>query len=388
MNNSLFYEKKHKKILIYAKELDGGTERFVENLSNLINESSNQTSEVIVNKTNNRQHIKVKKVGFRTDGHFVVVKCLFTIINFFHLLYYVIKSSPDVIFSIEAYANTLSLLLKRIYKKPYLIISTHTNLDYQINTNQSRLFSSILKKVISNLYNNTGAHYTPSAELKNFLVKNYLLLDNKFQVIPYPSITNQIKKYSRRAISNKKIRAELSLKGTIKIISIGRFEKQKLFEHLLEAMSIISKNIKNIKLYLIGDGTMRKQYVEIIKKLNLKEYVSLINWQKNPFKYMKYANVFILISNFEGFPHVLLEALSLDIPIISSDVDFGPREILGYGRYGILLKNNTPEEIAKQVVRLLKNKRFYENYKSKSKQRALIYGSRQIREKYKGLLLI
>jgi len=380
--------KNPRKILIYAKELDGGTERFIENINSLIKHSPHQTSEVVVNKTSDRQRVKVTLIGFKTDGYPVAIKSLFTFMNFFCLLSYVIRFSPDIIFSIELHANILSLLVKMIYKKPYLIISTHTNLDYQISTNQSNFISYLLKKSIVYLYNKADAHFTPSLELKNFLVKKYHLFGGKFKVIPYPTNIKQIKKYSKEAIVNSKIRTELKNKKLLKIVTMGRFEKQKSFENEIIALSLISKKIKNIKLYLIGDGALRKQYVETIRRLNLKKYVTLIHWQRNPYKFMKYANVFVLTSKFEGFPHVLIEALSLNIPVISSDVDFGPREILENGEYGILLDDNSPEEIARRIIHLLSKKHLYRKYKYKSKTRALFFKDEHIDKAYEGLLLI
>ena len=73
---------------------------------------------------------------------------------------------------------------------------------------------------------------------------------------------------------------------------------------------------------------------------------------------MRQADIFLLLSYYEGFPFALLEALAIGLPIITSDVDFGPREILKNSRYGILIKNPSQKNIQQAINKALKLKRW------------------------------
>ena len=99
---------------------------------------------------------------------------------------------------------------------------------------------------------------------------------------------------------------------------------------LLKAINEIKKKIK-ISLLIIGEGKNKKIIKEFISNNNLEKSVKLKDYTKNPFPYIKQADVFILTSKFEGLPNVLLEAITLKKFVISTDCPTGPNEILDGG---------------------------------------------------------
>jgi len=117
---------------------------------------------------------------------------------------------------------------------------------------------------------------------------------------------------------------------------------------LLKAINILKK--KNIELVIIGKGENRDQLEEYIQYNNLKNNVKLLGYKKNPFPYIKQADIFILTSKFEGSPNVLVEALFLKKHVISTDCPTGPKEILGRGKYGDLVKLEDYKSIAKKIL--------------------------------------
>jgi glycosyltransferase involved in cell wall biosynthesis len=87
--------------------------------------------------------------------------------------------------------------------------------------------------------------------------------------------------------------------------------------------------------------------INVIKEHDLSKEVKIIPFQRNPYKFIKLCNLFILSSAFEGLPNVLLEAICLRKFVISSKCPTGPNEILNGGKGGFLFKVGDFEELAK-----------------------------------------
>ena len=165
-------------------------------------------------------------------------------------------------------------------------------------------------------------------------------------------------------IKNSKVRVNLKFfnKKNLNMISVARFSEQKDHECLIKSINIIKK--KNIRLLLIGSGPLRYKIFELIKKLKLDNNIKIIDFKKNPFPYIKRSDVFILSSKYEGLPNVLLEAITLNKLIISSDCPTGPSEILDNGKGGLLFETGNFNMLSKKIVFFMKNKKLF-NVKKK-----------------------
>lgn len=151
------------------------------------------------------------------------------------------------------------------------------------------------------------------------------------------------------------------------ILAVGRLEEtQKDFTTLIKAYSLIANEV-NEKLYILGDGRHKTQLETLVKELKLENKVIFLGFRKNPYCWMKNANLFVHSSKFEGLPTVLIEALILEVPIIATDCPTGPREILENGKDGILVKIGDYNKMSESINYILKNeeikKQFLENSK-------------------------
>ena len=109
-------------------------------------------------------------------------------------------------------------------------------------------------------------------------------------------------------------------------------------------------------LIIIGYGSQKKYVIEFIKENNLKEKVKLLDKVSNPHPYYKKANLFVLTSLYEGFGNVLAEAAMFKVPIISTDCNSGPREILMNGKGGDLIKIYDYKDLSKKIISNLNHK--------------------------------
>ncbi|WP_163468948.1 glycosyltransferase [Fusobacterium sp. IOR10] len=152
-----------------------------------------------------------------------------------------------------------------------------------------------------------------------------------------------------------------------------QFKKEKYFLtvcRLDESQKDVTTLIKSYseykgdeKLYIIGDGKDKKSLEELVMKLELSQRVIFLGEKKNPFKYMKNAKAFILSSKGEGFGLVLVEALYAGTKVISSNCEYGPREILLNGDVGELFPVGNKEKLLEKLY--LITKKNYDNEKIK-----------------------
>lgn len=137
----------------------------------------------------------------------------------------------------------------------------------------------------------------------------------------------------------------------INLLTIGRIDKGKNHRFLINCMPILLQENKDIHLWILGVG----EEMEVLKKycedLNVTDNVHFLGFVKNPFPYLRHADLFVFSSKFEGLPTVLIEALILQKKIVSSYC-IGAEEVLEYGKYGILTNLNE-EEYSKKVLEMI-----------------------------------
>lgn len=165
---------------------------------------------------------------------------------------------------------------------------------------------------------------------------------------------NQINEYEKKLLKEKYI------------CSVGRLdESQKDFTTLIKAYSQLKKdNVIEEKLYLIGDGPDKDALKYLVDELDMEKDILFLGKKGNPYIWMKNAKIFILSTKYEGFPTVLMEAMILNVPIISSDCPTGPREILGINNeYGILVEVSNIEQLKNAIYSVLTIKKNIKNEK-------------------------
>jgi len=149
------------------------------------------------------------------------------------------------------------------------------------------------------------------------------------------------------------------------ILAIGRLNRQKGFDILIK--SFAKSDLKNmIKLVILGEGKERKNLVKLIVELDLKSQVLLFGKVVNPFIYMKYAKFLISSSRYEGFGNILLEALACRTPVIATNCETGPSEIIESEENGILVPVEDEEALKLAMEKLFHNKGLYNKLKANS----------------------
>ncbi len=137
------------------------------------------------------------------------------------------------------------------------------------------------------------------------------------------------------------------------VTAIGRLDKQKNFELLIRSFESVHKMNPEYRLEIYGEGPMRESLQKLINDLSSNSYISLMGAHKDVLERIADTELFVMSSNYEGFPNALAEAMSIGLPVISTDFFTGTaRELIGQ-KNGVLVPVGDVEEMAKAIDRLL-----------------------------------
>lgn len=140
------------------------------------------------------------------------------------------------------------------------------------------------------------------------------------------------------------------------ILAVGKLEEQKGFDLLMEAFK--KANLPpEWKLKIVGDGSLKNYLIQYKDKLGLDEKVYFAGKVKNIMEVYNNSSVFVLSSIYEGFPNVLIEAMSAGLPVISFNCKFGPEEIIEHNENGILVQARDTTKLAKEIRDLVNNEK-------------------------------
>jgi glycosyltransferase involved in cell wall biosynthesis len=136
------------------------------------------------------------------------------------------------------------------------------------------------------------------------------------------------------------------------IVGVGRLARQKDFPTLIRAFARL-RDKRPCRLVILGEGKDRAALEVLVRELDLEGAVALPGWVDNPFACMARASLFVLSSAWEGLPNVLIQALALGCPVVSTDCPGGSREILAGGRYGPLVPVGDVGALARAMAAVL-----------------------------------
>jgi glycosyltransferase involved in cell wall biosynthesis len=177
------------------------------------------------------------------------------------------------------------------------------------------------------------------------LIRNGVLPAKKIHVIYNPVVTPEIMVAAKETVQEPWLQPE----EPPVILAAGRLEEQKDYVTLIRAFACLREQ-RPARLIILGEGSQRSCLEAMVHKLHLEEDCRLPGFTINPFAYMARAAVFVLSSAWEGFGNVVAEALALGTPVVSTDCECGPREILKGGTYGRLVPVGDWRAMARAIL--------------------------------------
>jgi glycosyltransferase involved in cell wall biosynthesis len=139
----------------------------------------------------------------------------------------------------------------------------------------------------------------------------------------------------------------------LKIVSIGRLENQKGYDFAVDALKIVKQKGFNFHWIILGEGVEKPKLVQLIAKNDLVENVTFVGIKENHYPYVKYADIFMQTSRFEGKSIAIDEAKIVGKPILVTNFSTVNDQIT-HKETGYITEMN-PQSIAEGVIELLQN---------------------------------
>jgi len=306
-----------------------------------------------------REGYKVELASYR-DGVLFYPQELSQVISFvdlkvhnklmavFKLWLYLKKTRPSVVISNFHIDNKVLSYLQYL---PNTGVQRFVSLRNNYFRSQRREHSKHIQKLkeIKRLYkNNHGIICVSEAITKD--LQNHIGPDNvNIYTINNGTITPETLELAKKPVEHPWLNnsREFSL-----LITAGGLRKQKDHITLIDAIAKVRRN-NDCRLLILGEGPLRNELTARARELGIEDAIDMPGFVNNPYAWMSRADCFALSSLWEGFPNVLVEALSLGTPLVSTDCPSGPKEILQDGRYGKLVPMSDSEALAKAIERTL-----------------------------------
>jgi GalNAc-alpha-(1->4)-GalNAc-alpha-(1->3)-diNAcBac-PP-undecaprenol alpha-1,4-N-acetyl-D-galactosaminyltransferase len=141
--------------------------------------------------------------------------------------------------------------------------------------------------------------------------------------------------------------------GDNTIVAVGRLEKVKGFDVLIESFKKVFDENNSATLCILGEGPERDHLRLLAKGLGIEDHVWLPGFVDNPYAYFSRASVYVLSSRMEGMPNALIEAMASRVPVVSTDCPYGPGELIASGENGFLVPVEDVDALAQGIMTVM-----------------------------------
>ncbi len=372
----------------------GGAQRVVSLLSMNLNHDIER--EVILLSSNNIAYPTIfppvsLDVITPNGNRSIICYTKYLIVGLFRYKRLIKNYNPDCSISFLVLDNFINILSSFKNNKIKTVISAHIALSMKF---QGSLTGKLCNNIIKLLYNRSDIIIAVSEGVKQELIDQYDISKDKISVMYNPVDRNNIQRLSLETIEDEPwFNEDIPI-----IITVGRLAKQKGHWHLIRAFRKVVNESK-CRLLIRGDGELKQYLEKLIQELDMGNYIKILGWKTNPYKYMSRSHIYVSPSLWEALPYVLIEAMTCGCPIISTDCKYGPSEILNNGEYGILIPPpdglfynfDAPltieeEAMANSILDLLNDPFLREYYSNKSKLRSKDFDLDESLKKYETLI--
>ena len=263
---------------------------------------------------------------------------------------YLRKERPDVLMAAKDRAVRIAVLARLFaHVKTRLVGQLHNNISGYLET-KTPLQRWVRCAPMRWLFPHVDLIITVSEGVIEDTIKVAGYPRERLVALPNPIITPDVFRKSEEPVGHP----WFGTPSIPVILGAGRLTKEKGFATLIRAFKIVRQH-KDCKLVIIGEGPLRPDLENLVDELGLADSVAMPGYTDNPYAWMKKSSLFVLSSLWEGSGNVLIEAMALGVPSISTDCPYGPSETLANGKYGALVPVDDPESMAKAMLDTLSN---------------------------------
>ncbi len=328
-----------KKISLFIPNLyGGGAERVFISLANIFSKAGFEV-ELITG-------IKEGQLASQVDNLTVIdLKARSIARSIIPLTKHLRKNPPDILLSALPHANLAAIIAATASRKKMKVVcSVHENVFYSFS--RISAYEKMILQMLKAVYRLSHGIVAVSQGLLDSQISFYKkTLPRHQQKIFNPIVEN--------LSTVVPFRKPGGTKENFRIISAGRLSVEKDFITLIRSFSLLT-NRENVTLTIFGEGPERQKLEELVEELGLGQHVFLPGFSNDIRSQFIASDLFIMSSIWEGFGNVLVEAMAAGCPIISTNCESGPPEILAGGKFGKLVPVGDFEAMARAIERFRK----------------------------------
>ncbi|MGG0788114.1 glycosyltransferase family 4 protein [Peribacillus simplex] len=269
----------------------------------------------------------------------------------------------------------------------YKLIHCHTPMGSVLTRLAAKNKRKMGTKVV---YTAHGFHFYKGAPLKNWALyypiekwlskytdclitineEDYLRVKNNFQAKSIKLVNGvgiDLNKYIPQAIELKsKLRGEYNFnENDFIIMYAAELNHNKHQDLLINAISVLKKEIPNIRLLLAGEGELLADYKELVNKLKLKDHIYFLGFRKDIEKLLALSDLAVSSSRREGLPLNIMEAMATGLPLVVTDCR-GNRDLVSDNNNGFVIRKDDVKSFASAIEKIYKTPHMGQKFANKS----------------------
>ncbi len=343
---------KKKKVLFFLPSGVSGAERMTITIAKMLDLDKFEVLFVVIGKQLGNtvefipSHYPIKLVKIRNIYDFVVLR----------LYRCMCKEKPDVVFCSLLYLNSRVISAAKLYGKSKIVVRSSNGLS---------VLGKTARKLCGITYPWADIIIAQQEEMREELLNSFKLKPEKVITLHNPIDTDNI---DRKASEPSPFTDD----NAVKFVWVGRVARTKGQDVLIKSFAKVHSVIKNSRLYVVGKYDKQGEYylllLSLLKDLGIENIVNFIGFDSNPYRWIKYANCFVMPSRVEGLPNALIEAMYLGVPVVATRCIPVVDRIVENGYNGYVVNPDSPEEMADAMLKSLDLKDFVMTYKGASNE--------------------
>lgn len=263
-----------------------------------------------------------------------------------HLVRYLRQEQPTALLSAMHYANEVALWAKRLSRVSTRVVVCEHNALSQYARNTSRTAERWTPLWAKLFYPWADGIVAVSQGVAKDLAQVTNLPLERIQVIYNPVVTPELAERAKEPVDHP----WFAPGQPPVVMGVGRLVGQKDFSTLIRAFAQVHQ-LQPARLMILGGNAGSRPTLEaLVRELGLESDVAMPGFVDNPYAYLAQAKVFALSSRWEGFGNVIVEALAVGTPVVSTNCESGPAEILDHGKYGLLTPVGDSKALAEAIL--------------------------------------
>jgi len=247
------------------------------------------------------------------------------------LVSYLHKQEPAALFPHLEHPSIVCLAINRLLDIETTVIPTqHSAFGHEVEATPK---DRIVRRIVPRLYPASDRIISVSEGVAESIVDRTPVNRSDVSVLHNPVDVERIRERATQPVDHDWVESN----DRDVVLFVGRHAGQKNLDGWIRAFERVAEKNSNARAIVAGKGPCREDVLAAVERRGLSDVVSLPGYVDNPYRYMAQADTFLLSSQYEGLPTVLIECLTVGCPIVSTDCPSGPREILSDGTYGTLV---------------------------------------------------